>query len=483
VNLTAEQLERYSSNPVALIAEQFVLEVDEPYGVVMQPFQQELFEAIFAVKPDGLPRYRLLYDERRRGESKTEDIAAAALADLMTGPDLHRSFAVAGDEDQARLVVDAIVGFKVRSPILEDIEIDRLVVRNRVTLSELRILSSDARTNYGIKPRRIFFDELSLQRDERQWTVMWSAIAKKAHAQMVAVTMSGWDFTGLAWRIRELARESDAYFFASREGTEPAPWLSAAQMEEQRLTLHPADYARFWVCLWTEPQGSWITREMYDDAERGQEAFRGNIEWDYAGFVDIGLVHDATAIAVCHLEGDVVVLDTLVTLRGTRTEPVELEAVEEIVTDLTRRFGVREWIFEAPQAAASVQRLEKSLPVPVTIRYPTVETQTRLFGGLYQLFSTHRLRLFPHEELRREALTLATRVVAGRIKVVDSSQIHQDHVIALGGAADMLVSTIAAEFFFPPGAVGLNGEEVPLLQEYAGFAADPNELRMPVVQQ
>jgi len=254
VNLTAEQLERYSSNPVALIAEQFVLEVDEPYGVVMQPFQQELFEAIFAVKPDGLPRYRLLYDERRRGESKTEDIAAAALADLMTGPDLHRSFAVAGDEDQARLVVDAIVGFKVRSPILEDIEIDRLVVRNRVTLSELRILSSDARTNYGIKPRRIFFDELSLQRDERQWTVMWSAIAKKAHAQMVAVTMSGWDFTGLAWRIRELARESDAYFFASREGTEPAPWLSAAQMEEQRLTLHPADYARFWVCLGPSPR-------------------------------------------------------------------------------------------------------------------------------------------------------------------------------------------------------------------------------------
>jgi len=29
--------------------------------------------------------HRLVYDERRRGESKTEDCAAAGLADLLTG--------------------------------------------------------------------------------------------------------------------------------------------------------------------------------------------------------------------------------------------------------------------------------------------------------------------------------------------------------------------------------------------------------------
>src|SRR4029077_511939 len=143
-------------------------------------------------------------------------------------------------------------------------------------------------------------------------------------------------------------------------------------------------------------------------------------------------------------------------------------------------FGVREWTFESPQAAASVQRLEKSLPVPVTIRYPTVDTQARLFGNLYHLISAHRLRLFPHEELRREALNLVTRVISGRIKVVDSSQIHQDHVIALGGAADMLVSAITAEFFFPPGVVNADGEEVNLLEQEGPYAWSPDDLRMPV---
>jgi len=483
MNLTSAQLDRYSEHPPALIADHLILANGETYGEAMQPFQHALFEAVYALRPDGTPLHRLVYDERRRGESKTEDIAAAALGDLLTGPELHHSYCVAGDEDQARLIVDSITGFKVRSSILQDIEIGRLVVRNTATGSELRILSSDAPTAYGIRPRRVFFDELSLQRDERLWTAMWSAIGKDEMAQMVTVTMSGWDFTGLAWRIRELARETPEYFFASREGTEPAPWLSPAMMEEQRLTLHPADYARFWECRWTEIKGSWITREMYDDAERGHESFRGNIEWDYVGFVDVGLVHDATAIAVCHLEGDVVVLDTLATLRGTRTMPVELEVVEEIVTELTRSFGVGEWIFEAPQAAASVQRLEKSLPVPVTIRYPTVETQARLFGGLYQLFSTHRLRLFPHEELRREALNLVTREVNGRIKVVESTSVHQDHVVAVGGCADMLMSALKAEFFFPPAVVNMDGEEVKLLTEYGLFAADPDVLRMPVAPQ
>ena len=480
MNLTSEQLDRYAADPVALILEQLILEVDEPYGVVIQPFQRSFFEAIFATTDSGIPVHRLLYEERRRGESKTEDVAAAAVVDLLTGPALHHSYCVAGDEDQARLIIDSIIGFKLRSPILQDIEIDRLLVRNRATLSELRVLSSDARTNYGVRPRRVFFDELSLQRDEAQWKAMWTAIGKREDAQMVAVSMSGWDFTGLAYRIREQARQTDAYYFATREGSEPAPWLSPAQMEEQRRTLHPADFARFWECRWTEPQGSWITREMYDSAESGQEAFRGNVEWDYAGFVDIGLVHDATAIAVCHMEGDVVVADTLRTLRGTKTEPVDLELVEQIVTDLTRSFGVQEWIFEAPQAAASVQRLEKTLPVPVTIRYPTVDTQARLFGNLYQLFSTRRLRLFPHEELRREALNLVTRVVSGRIKVVDSSQIHQDHVIALGGCADMLISEVTPEFFFPTIAVNADGEEGAPLKEYGLFAADPEVLRMPV---
>jgi hypothetical protein len=57
---------------------------------------------------------------------------------------------------------------------------------------------------------------------------------------------------------------------------------------------------------------------------------------------------------------------------------------------------------------------------------------------LYTLFSNRRLSLFPHERLRKEALSLVIKQVGGRLKVVDSGSVHQDHVIALGGAAEMV---------------------------------------------
>jgi hypothetical protein len=447
MTLTAERLDAYLADPALLIAEQLFMESEQPFGEVMAPFQRSFFQAVFGTRPDGTPVHRLVYDERRRGESKTEDCAAAALADLLTGPPRHKSFAVAGDEEQAALILDSIIGFKARSPLLADVVVQKSTVRNAETGSELRVMSSDAPTAYGIRPRRVFFDELSLQVNERLWTAMWTSIGKNPRSQMVAVSMAGWDFTSLGWRIRELAAKNEhgRFYFATREGTELAPWLSPEVMDEQRESLHPADFARFWDCHWTEPKGSWITREMYEAADTGTENGRPVEGCSYAIYVDLGLVHDATAIAVCHLEGDLgtgtVVLDTLRTMQGSRSMPVDLEAVEDLVLQLMAQYGCWRVVFEAPQSVASVQRLQKRLPNAfVEARYPTVEVQAQLFGGLYHLFSSRRLRIFPHEQLKREALNLVTKTVGGRLKVVDSSAIHQDHVIALGGAAALVLT-------------------------------------------
>lgn len=460
--LTAATADRYLTDPASLILDCFVLESGATYAGCVQPWQRALFEAAFATHPDGRPLHRLVYDERRRGESKTEDACAVALADLLTGPPGHRSYAVAGDEDQAGLLLDSARGFVSRSPVLADLVVGRDRVTNPANGAELRVLSSDAPTAFGIRPRLVIFDELSLQRDDRLWIAMWTAIGKRRDARLIGLSMAGWDFASIGWKVRELARSADAYYFHSREGSDPAPWLSAEAMEEQRATLHPADFARFWECRWTEPLGSWITREMYDACCSGVEAFTADGSDRRVGFVDIGLVHDPTTIAVCHMDGDRVVLDTLRTLQGSRTAPVELEVLEELASSLTEAFKVREWVFEAPQAVASSQRLQNRLyGVKVTARYPTVDTQARLFGGLYSLFANRRLVLFEHEQLRREALNLITKTVGGRLKVVDSSSIHQDHVIALGGAADVLMSSRKREIpvYLPVSITGTRGLE------------------------
>jgi hypothetical protein len=180
---------------------------------------------------------------------------------------------------------------------------------------------------------------------------------------------------------------------------------------------------------------------MFETCETGQEAYQAATGQVSVGFVDVGLVHDPTAIVVAHRDADRIVVDTIKTLQGSRSAPVELEVLEDLVAELTLRFNVRQWVFEAPQAVASVQRLQRRLTgVRVEVRYPTSESMARTFGTLYQLFNDRRLVLYAHDQLKREALNLVTRVVGGRLKVVESTSIHQDHVVALGGCCDLLIS-------------------------------------------
>jgi hypothetical protein len=435
-----------TADPLALVMG-LKLPTGQTYGEGAAGFQRQFFAACFETKSAKskvlgreitVPRYRLVYSERRRGESKTQDLAAVALVDLLVGPARHRSYCVAADTDQASLILDSCADLIAANAALAELEVQRHVVINRASGAELRVLSSDDRTAYGVRPRRVYFDELSLQSDERLWTALWTAIGKSPASQMITASMAGWSTDSLAWRIRELTARDTAYWFQTRQGTQLAPWLSLKDWHEQRKTLHPSDFARFWECEWREPLGAWITSEVYNACETGTE--RTDSISPSVGFVDIGLIHDATAICVTRAEGDKIVMLTMRTLRGTKTEPVQLEVVENLVADLTQAYKVRHWIFEAPQAVASVQRLQSRLPMAkVDARYPTSVTQADLFGTLYRLFAERKLILFPHAQLRRETLNLVTKVAGGRMKIVDSATIHNDHVIALGGACTMLM--------------------------------------------
>lgn len=430
-------------SPLAVVYNMLTVEDGRPYGVAAQPWQRRFFEAVAAEKPDGAPEHRLLFEERRRGESKSADAAAALLADLITGPRQHKSYAVAGDTDQAALLIDSIQGFRDRNALVAQlVRVQRHVVRNSHTGSELRVMSSDDRTAFGLRVRKVAFDELSLQVDDRLWLAFWTAIAKRRDSQLIALTMAGSDFSSIAWKVREMARSTPNFYFGTRAGSEPAPWLSAEAIEEQRQTLHPLDFKRYWLCEWCEPAGSWISREMYDAAEKGRESYRGDEQFSYVAFIDVGLTHDPTVIAVAHAEGDRAVLDTLKTFQGSKGQPVELEAVEQEVIRLARRYHLRSVRFESPQAVASSQRLSKRLSCNVGFRHPTADSQATLWGNAYRLFSNGLITIYPHEQLRREALSLVTRTVSGRLKVVDSGSIHQDHVLSVAGACEMLLEDI-----------------------------------------
>jgi hypothetical protein len=431
---------RFKASPVDLLLEQLFVEAGR-YADVAADFQLRFFEAAFALDPAGLPLYDLVYEERRRGEAKTADAAAVLVADLLTAPPRSQFHVVAGDLDQAGLVRRAIQDLEARSPILEGaLDIQSAIIINRATGSTIHILASDSRTSLGISPRRVVFDELSLQVDSRLWEAMYSATAKSKFSQMISLSMAGSDFSSIGRQVYELAKSTPEFYFASRAGSELAPWLSVKKYEQMRKNLHPTVFKRYFECEWVEAAGSFISADLYDAAVTGHQVFAGDGTYRRVGYVDLGISHDITAGAIMHGEGDRVVLDHLFTLQGTKAAHVNLPALEESLVAKTEQFNVGEWKLEAYQAEMLAQRLQTRLPgVKVTTISPTASSQRTLFEGFYSLLATNRLVLYRHDLLRRQALNLQMSDAGyGLLKVSGTSAVHQDTVICVGGAALMV---------------------------------------------
>src|SRR5919106_2751583 len=85
-----------------------VLEDGRRWGEAAYPWQWEDARAI--LDPDSPTPYHFL--TRPRGASKTGDLAGICIAALLEQLDsADRSFAVAADRDQGRLLVDAVAGY------------------------------------------------------------------------------------------------------------------------------------------------------------------------------------------------------------------------------------------------------------------------------------------------------------------------------------------------------------------------------------
>jgi len=91
----------------------------------------------------------------------------------------------AGDQDQARLLRDAIARLVYINPWLTRIlDVNAYLVRNKKTGSTLEIISSDAGTSYGLTPDFCICDEVANawqhKNGEDLWTSLLSSAAKRA---------------------------------------------------------------------------------------------------------------------------------------------------------------------------------------------------------------------------------------------------------------------------------------------------------------
>jgi Terminase large subunit, ATPase domain len=250
-------LARWRADRMAFRREAILLEDGRPLGEVMDPWQADDFRAL------DDPAHRHAYLERPRGHSKTGDLGTEAVTELVLGRPAAQLFCAAADEDQARLLLEDVRGKFERSPMLKPlVRYTRTEIIVKTTGSRLRVLSGDAPSAYGLRPDWIAVDELAEWRTRGLWDSLWTATGKRPACRMLVISTAGWDRTGIAWEVRQIAERERSWYFASRGPC--ASWIDPAWRAQQQRTLPAHVFARLHLNQWVEGVGAFLTAAEVD---------------------------------------------------------------------------------------------------------------------------------------------------------------------------------------------------------------------------
>lgn len=435
-----------------------VLEDGQRWGQAADPRQWADASAILDA---GEPMHFLT---RPRGASKTTDLAGVGLAVLLEqAPPASRSYGVAVDADQGRLLLDALAGFVRRTPGLADrLEIQRNRVAARRSGSSLDVLPADAGSAYGLRPWLVIADELAqwptTGNARGVWEAVVSAMTKVVGSRLVVLTTAG-DPAHWSAKVIELARESPRWRVSEMPG--PCPWVDPDSLEEQRRLLLPSSFERLHMNRWTASEDRLTT---IDDL-RACVTLAGPLApakgERYVVAVDLGVKKDRCVASVVHAEpfisgtggaptlGDRIVLDRLQVWAGSKAQPVSLDDVEAWVAQAVRSFNGAHVVFDPWQAVGMAQRLRKA-GCRVTEFNFSSQSVGRLALTLYQLIRAHTLALPDDGDLLDELANVRLRETSpGVVRMDHDPGDHDDRAVALALGAFHLLNRPAARKMVP----------------------------------
>lgn len=393
------------------------------------------------------PVLRRAYLERPRGHSKTTDMAIQVAWILQNARGKVRGLAAAADQDQARLLHAAVADLiRGNAALCPDLTVQQNRIQHRRTGSRLDVISSDVNSSWGQLPDFIICDELCHWPRADLWYSLCSSAAKKPRCVLAVLTNAGVG-AGWQWAVRETARTSAEWYFASLSGPQ-APWISAGSLAEQRRLLPPSVYARLWENVWQQGDGCFVSlaeAEACRDPglvrkERGRPGVR------YFAAVDYAEKHDRTVGVVLHREGDVLVVDRMDVAVPAAGRPVLVSWVEDWITRTAEQFTPVRFVVDEYQLVGVIQRLSTCCEIvrfdfaagrghhalALTLRHLIVHRKLRWYAGCGQLPEVSE-----RDDLETELAALLLRETGhGRLRIAHRLEAgcHDDRAFALGAA-------------------------------------------------
>ena len=387
-----------------------VQSVDQFVGVALtlEAWQHRFFSEALALDEHGNPFWRLVILIVSRKNGKTAMLSAYSLYHLLEDEGSPEILLSASSDKQAGRLFDAAVSFVRRHGDLSEKlhlreyigEVARIDGRGKI----IRMASDPGRA-HGYNPSLVVCDELHAWTTpslRRAWGAFVSAAGARDFRQVFAITTAGDaherenSILGMLVDMNETrgdietepgltisrnhaartlvynysAPTTDRHDVAALKLANPASWISEEYLREQAESpaLASSEVLQLHGCVWAAGVGAWIPADRWH-ALLEPDAVIPEGETVCVG-VDVGLVHDTTAVVMAWKRPDETVLveSTVFSADYNATADIyvdggtiQLEAIEKHILGLSERYSVAEVAYDPRFFEGSAQRLAETL--------------------------------------------------------------------------------------------------------------------------
>jgi phage terminase large subunit-like protein len=369
----------------------------------LEPWQRELLGELLAVDKNGRRKIRQALIGLPRKNGKSSLLSALALwAASVEGEQSPDVVVAAGSRDQAAVVFDQARAFASSDPLL-DLWFDqqRYTIKCPDSNGVIRRVAADGKLVHGLNPGPLIVcDELhswQTPRQEELWAALQTATGAREEPLTVTITTAGFNKATILGRLYDEAVKSpkleereDGSLLVVRDDdfllwwytvpesvpvddesfwqrANPASWIDNETLRSQleSPTMDENTFARLHLNRWVKARNAWLPAGVWDEMRDpdlelvpGQEIYVA---------VDVGLVHDSTAVVVSWPipDSDKVALKAHI-WSAVEDAPahsycaggrIDLGEIEAYIRQLAETYDLRELVFDPRFFERSAQEL------------------------------------------------------------------------------------------------------------------------------
>lgn len=197
-----------------------------------------------------------------------------------------------------------------------------------------------------------------------------------------------------------------------------------------------------------------------------KEAFKGNPNHIYYMHIDLSLTTDATGIAMCHREGDNIIIDLMMKIKPPQGQEIDLSGIKNIVLGLRGKgFSIGRCTYDNFQSASSIQELNK---MGIESERLSIDKDLSCYETLKDGICSGKVRYYRNDDFIYEVRRL--ELIKGK-KIDHPQGGSKDVADAVAGAVYNCV-TNQNNFMFWVGGKDKGKTQEEIMKEQATYTAD-----------